>query len=303
MKSEINHQSQIKALQLLFNPGEYSFFTNNVKSSAPIVPVESSIGKSFEYMSINPLLPNTNRCSKNVKEYRNFLIEYDVGFYSFDEQIEHANLIGLPFSLAIESGNKSIHFFVCLKMDIGSERYNEIASSLVEACKSDKAVKDPARLARFPEGLRIEKNRIQTVRQIKERVDFDVLSEWYNKININTPNAIRLDSSSSNANNYNGFKGVLNSSTISFFTVGTKSNWNNTLFSSACNAFGAGWSIEKVARAVGKINWRLEPGDISTIKSAFKTIHNQKISLDEINEVIKKLNIEGIKFVRGTTKT
>lgn len=134
----------------------------------------------LQYISINPLNNGDKREDKAVSAYRNFLVEFDQS--SLDEQIAFVNQIKLPWSTAVFSGSKSMHFIVALDESLSNEAtYRYVAkwiANIVRAGSADQNVFNPSRFTRIPEVLRRETGKKQTLVKVKRRVTHEELNAW-----------------------------------------------------------------------------------------------------------------------------
>src|SRR6056297_1352497 len=105
-------------LNIFFNKGEYACFGLNVAETYYINSWEDEVNSdhinSCERVSLNPLLEH--RKDSNVTAFRNFMIESDT--LSLAESIEHIKQSKIPVSCCVFSGNKSMHFYICLEEDL-----------------------------------------------------------------------------------------------------------------------------------------------------------------------------------------
>lgn len=139
-------------LDLLFNRWEWiNFCYDDFKEiGSELYNPNVDIKRPSKYLCVNPLKPGTTRKASNVASHRNFVIEFD----SIDDphtQVEYMNILGIPYSIGVFSGNKSVHFIIALKHGVSSDLYRNICSRLKRALKrADKACFEPARLTRMP---------------------------------------------------------------------------------------------------------------------------------------------------------
>ena len=68
-------------------------------------------------MSVNPV--DGFRRDNNVTAYRSFMVELDDGPLS--EQMNYIKNSGLPYSMCVFSGNKSLHFGIVLEQDLPTD--------------------------------------------------------------------------------------------------------------------------------------------------------------------------------------
>lgn len=289
---------QQSALLSIFNYFEHSVFTNVPIASSDTKDILMPGSPDYEYMTLNPLKARTQKCDANVSEFRNFLVEWDDESLSFDAQIARAKELGLPYTLAIESAGKSVHFIVALTENVGQCRYEQLAFKLIDCvCKSDRKVKSPSSFCRFPGGLRKKTGNRQTIREVGRRITPDELETWLEeKMPKGSANQIRNLKPGE-------FKiRVLRPTTLAFFTFGAQEHWDDTLFASACNAFEFGWSVAQVFLAVSRINGRIESGDVRCIGSAFKRVFNRPLDRALINQNLFELQARGFTYKKSPKK-
>lgn len=125
-----------------------------------------------KWVCVNPLIPGRTRATKNLKCARNFVVEFDN--MDVADQMPYIKRIGLPFSTAVFSGNKSIHFVISLDTDLSVSEYRDIAKMLKHCLpECDAACLEPARLTRCPNK---EAGQVQLAHSGK--VTLDELREW-----------------------------------------------------------------------------------------------------------------------------
>ncbi len=119
------------------------------------------------------------RRDENVTAFRNFLIEMDD--LPLPEQLRYAEELGLPYSLCVFSGGKSLHFAVCLEDGLPSyEIYYFIANWILNImAKADQKTKNPTRSIRFPGAIRNGKE--QKLVKHAPRITYGQLSAWLSK--------------------------------------------------------------------------------------------------------------------------
>jgi len=131
-------------------------------------------------MALNPI--EGYRKDKNVTAYRSFLVEMDDG--TLPEQMKYIEDSGLPYSVCIFSGNKSLHFGIVLENDIIEEYlWRNIAEWILNILdQADPMTKNPSRSIRFPNNMRKDGKCLeQKLVKMKGRVNNDILSVWLNK--------------------------------------------------------------------------------------------------------------------------
>lgn len=158
-----------KYLNKLFSSSEWI----NVCYSTPR-EVESSTQHAIRrpglWVCVNPLFPHKSRKRNHLCELRNFVVEFD--HLSPKEQMQEVRKIGMPYTTAVFSGNKSIHFVIALDEAVTPAEYRRLATLIKAAVPyCDKSCLEPARLTRMP-------NDQQPLVQMRERVTVKQLEEW-----------------------------------------------------------------------------------------------------------------------------
>lgn len=195
------HEDGQQILELMFQSGE-TICVSNSKFGYHSIPLEKALdgplalipplveGKTIEeqlvhcdsadltLVALNPI--EGYRRDANVKKYRNFLIELDVG--TTDEQMEYIRRSGLPYSAMIFSGNKSIHTLISLTKDLPDEKtYRAIATWILSILPlADQNIKNPSRSIRIP-GAEREIGKFQQLYEFKGKVELKALTAWLNK--------------------------------------------------------------------------------------------------------------------------
>lgn len=128
-------------------------------------------------VAMNPI--KGDRADYNCTAFRTFLIELDG--ISIEEQKAYIEGLGLPYTVCIFSGNKSLHYGITLSEDITTEELwrdiNEWILAVVS--QADQQTKNPSRSIRFPGNQRKDgKCLMQEFVDVRERVDFDQLLDW-----------------------------------------------------------------------------------------------------------------------------
>lgn len=115
-----------------------------------------------------------------VTKCRTFLWEIDVGTLS-SQHIYIASL-GIPYSAAIYSGNKSIHYLTVLDQPVDIKTYrllfkwaNNIGTLFDDQCGN------PSRSVRVPGAIRPDTSKKQTLIELKTRVKLDDFMIYLNK--------------------------------------------------------------------------------------------------------------------------
>lgn len=185
----------IDYLRILFDANESSCFTNTKATN--VFSVFSSSDKRTEFVCINPLdATKDNQPSKpwhfadvprradcNVTVYRNFLFDCDEG--SIEEQLGRFSDLRFPFSTAVYSGGKSVHFVLSLETPLNNaQEYNQVAVRLMNKLSSlgvpiDTSTKNPSRLTRLGGAFRAELKKHQTILKLNSRVSRQEVADWY----------------------------------------------------------------------------------------------------------------------------
>lgn len=178
-------------LSVLFNPGEHIYaapfgYTSKRNKAGDgwdfYYPSkeQSEVDSDKDLLcSINPLKGDT-RNDENVTAFRTFLVEIDEGKPS--EQKKYIEESGLPYSLCIFSGNKSMHFAITLDHDLPSvDLWRYFAEWILNTVpKADPNTKNPSRGIRMPGPLRPGKMR-QVLVESRGRISLDKLMSYLNK--------------------------------------------------------------------------------------------------------------------------
>jgi len=132
------------------------------------------------FATINPI--NGSRQDKNVTKFRSFLIELDDG--TLPEQKKYVEDMGMPYSICVFSGNKSLHYGIVLDEPLSNKNtWKDINQWILNIMsKSDQQNKNPARNIRFPGNKRTNgKGLKQSLVEMNGRVKKSDLIKWLNK--------------------------------------------------------------------------------------------------------------------------
>ena len=287
------HEDGQKLLELMFKQEE-TVCVSNSKFSYHSIPLENALqgtvtllpplknDKTWEeqaiYCDSSELLlvalnPIEGYCrDNNVKSYRNFLIELDIG--TIDEQIEYIKRSGLCYSAMIFSGGKSAHTLISLDQDLpDSTMYRKIIEWIMNILTlADKACKNPSRKIRIP-GAERTPGKFQELLEFKGKVKLEDLSNWLQK----HPNSMPKDPKKRLP-----FTGVPDLSRMKPWSIkmlekgfpagmGRNSGW----FILSCDAFDCGFNEDQIIELFRP--YFTEESDfnerewLSTINSAFKS--------------------------------
>jgi hypothetical protein len=182
------HETAKQVFNLMFRPGEtvcvspnkFGYHSipleNAINGPVVLVPTADSVAKRglvFEdaieriesdkviLCALNPI--KGYRDDLSCTAFRNFLVEMDTG--SIDDQLAYIKKLGMPYSAAIFSGNKSVHFLLSLDKDLPSENvYRALAEWILNIVTlADQNTKNPSRSIRVPGAYR-EPNKQQNYR-------------------------------------------------------------------------------------------------------------------------------------------
>ena len=231
-------------------------------------------------ISLNPI--QGKRLDDNVTVFRSFLIEIDKGRLS--EQLNYINnVIKMPYSACVFSGNKSLHFLITL-----SEPYTNLQNwkfvnqwILNIAQNADQQTKNPSRCIRFPDNKR-ENGIVQKLIKLNSRIDKCDLNIWINKFPECRPASLQNKKRSSNK-----FRQQCTRRIPAWIRVQLKEgisseacqNRNQTWFNISCILFENGFSLDEVVDYLEtgfieehdfkKSEW------LNTIKSAYERINRK----------------------------
>lgn len=126
-------------------------------------------------VALNPI--EGFRQDMSCTAFRSFLVEMDYG--PIADQLVYAKQIKLPYSAAIFSGNKSIHFLITLDQDLPSYKvYYQMAEWILNiATMADPLTKNPSRSIRIPGHYR-EPGKLQELMEIRGPVKLQDLGNW-----------------------------------------------------------------------------------------------------------------------------
>lgn len=174
----------VEFLDTFFYDGEQTVFGFNHFEKDLIKPVSEMKNyqflNAFERVGLNPMVIEAT--DKNVTSFRNIMVESDT--LTPAEALYHIKQSKLPFSYIVFSGNKSLHFYICLERDIGSlEMYNYICRWVLRALGGDSDLVDkktisPSRKARLSFGTNNKTGVIQKGRKIRDKIPNGELQSW-----------------------------------------------------------------------------------------------------------------------------
>lgn len=154
--------------------------------NGPITLVPPDTGREWEYpkseeltlVALNPI--KGFRQDIKCTSYRNFLVEMDD--FTTSEQLAYIKKLNMPYSAAIFSGNKSLHFLISLDTDLPSEKvYRTFAEWILNVVTlADKNTKNPSRSIRIPGAIR-DTGKMQELTEFKGSVKLNDLVTWLKK--------------------------------------------------------------------------------------------------------------------------
>lgn len=196
-------------LNLFYNPDEtvcvshngYGYHSISQDSIDSVITMESPNVKikpeditenEILLASINPV--DGFRRDENVTAFRAFLVEMDDG--TLEEQMKYIKDSGIPYSICVFSGNKSLHFGIVLDEDLPTiDIWRDVAEWILNILdKADNQTKNPTRSIRFPGNKRKDgKGKVQELIKLNGRVSRSKLSAWLNKYPDKNPAKIRAN--------------------------------------------------------------------------------------------------------------
>lgn len=176
-------------LDILFNPGEQIYASPDKYSSSKnkdgtwrtyreSVDRDAIDEENTILVGINPIF-GIARNDKNVTAFRSFLFEIDK-IPSLREQRKYIEESGVPFSMCVFSGNKSLHYCLTLDEDLPNiETYKLYSKWILRTLPiADQDTQNPSRAIRFPGPIRPDTGKNQVLVQSKGRVPFDQLRAY-----------------------------------------------------------------------------------------------------------------------------
>jgi hypothetical protein len=168
-----------KALSVLFDPGE-EVVAQTSQAATFSVPQSEIDEERTMLIAVNPI--KGWRVNANVTTFRSFLVELDS--MPILDQHAYVQRMGMPYSLCVFSGNKSLHFAISLDRPIPDLKSFQfvgawIANIMAEADQQPPRV--PSRGLRFPGHLRRDTGKEQTLVEVRGRVRREDLNLWLSR--------------------------------------------------------------------------------------------------------------------------
>lgn len=274
----------------LFDVGEYTCITASPKGTevGAIFDLRYPLG----FFSINPLEAHKDhnptedwhrpdrgrRADCNVTKFRNILIEMDKVPLELQDQLIAEK--GVPYSTAVYSGGKSIHYIISLVTPCaGQKEYKRLVERVYRAVGKtlvDIANKNPSRLSRLPGHFRQDTGHIQKLLAVKGRVPNEMLETW---LEVNGAPKVAEDDrwedlsrSTGQPRDFSSLSGF----TKNFLMHGAQENWNFSLFKAAADMARNGFAEDEATAELSKITGILDKNDEKTIKSAYRNEYSTK---------------------------
>lgn len=283
-------------ISTLFRPGEHTCFAKRAAGTT-IFPVDS-VPSWVQYFSINPLfahydaeddaeLGKGRRADANVTAFRNFLLECDN--MSLEEQLVYMEDYKVPWATCVYSGSKSFHFIISLADGYADHKEYEFVAVWIHNIlkKIDHKTKNPSRLSRFPNVLRVDSGNEQKLIEIRKPITRKELADWLAQY-IDLMPVVQTESAPVELPP--GELGYMSKKSRKFLVHGAeKGERNDRVYRVARDLYQQGWTYEMAAPQILE---RLkdhhdynEKEYISTIRQAFKRPpkHPPRLSLSIVS--------------------
>lgn len=286
--------------KILFDENEFSCFSLDNKGTK-VSKAGPYYLNTCNYFSINPLdgekdnnpteayhsADKPRRADCNVTVYRTFLIEMDNT--SAEDQLKYVRSINMPFSTMVWSGGKSIHFLLVLEDPCRDEKeYRALAERIQKAVgldKVDRANKNPSRFSRYPNAVRADTGKKQTLGYVGSRIKQADLEAWLlsRGITKEEPKPVskpRFNPYTVETNVYTGepmtFKRRLNGFTLNFLMDGApEGQRNQKLFLAACDFAKCGYEQEAAEERLIEASGLPYQEATRTIRSAYNRVESE----------------------------
>lgn len=236
---------------ILFDADDFTCFAKNAKGSS-VYHHSVPLREKMEFFSVNALNPKVDnnptedyhylstprRADANVVKFRNFLVEMDG--CSLSEQKRVVKECGFPWSTAVFSGNKSIHFIMCLETPVSRDEYLSLWKSVDAVFKKfgsriDPACKNPSRLSRCANSVRDNGN-VQECLKVRSRVPNEDFVRWLSSHSVDPssfvykPSEVVHATSATDAERYAAAKRIIGKE----FESGSRHYFMNCLAGQCC---------------------------------------------------------------------
>ena len=227
--------------------GGYHSIEQELDNITLVSPTEGKDPRDIKESDINLVAINPVsgwRRDKNVTAYRSFLIEMDEG--SIPDQKKYIESIGMPYSMCIFSGNKSLHYGIVLDENvINADMWKFVNQWILNVVdKADQQCINPTRSIRFPGNQRKSgKKLIQSIVDVKQRISQEELFDWLNQFPDKKPKK-KLEKKKSNKLKFAVSITGLASWARKLLEDGILTDRNKTWFRVACNCRDSGMECE-----------------------------------------------------------
>jgi hypothetical protein len=257
-------------LKTLFNSDEYVCVSADKygKGVVPVSEIDPAVHTAIQFIALNPL--RNQRLDSEVTAYRNFLIEIDS--LPLEQQQPYIDLLGMPYSTKVFSGNKSYHYVISLDEPFDNRQdYDHIVHWLLDIVhKADRSAKNPSRFTRYPDVVRPDTKQVQTLMEVKGRVSRVGLLHWLNSHPQYQPRQPSYVSKNS-LQIVPGVHGILTHATTTAITQGVDiGSRNQAYFKAACDLYRKGYSEEDAV-------------ELLALKAAF----TPDFTLDELERTVR----------------
>lgn len=264
-------------LMMLFDPAEASCFSETPRgidiTNVNYICFLAEEKKQFEstFFSINPMDHTKTRADSAVTKYRNILVEMDK--MALEKQDQHITEIGMPYSTAVYSGSKSIHYIISLEEPLADEQiYRALVKRVYKAVGMeyvDQTCKNPSRFSRLPGHIRKETGKEQKLLNVKYRIPYSTLDNWLQERGV--PEEEVWDNLTPEPRSTFKNPGRLYAGTKNFIMYGApKGAWNPRLFKAAADMCRCGYNEEDIFNELIKVTGTLDFSDRKTIESAIR---------------------------------
>ena len=179
--------------EALFDDEDHVCLGENKYANAT-VRCDDRIRDESEFVTLNAIKPGRTRADANVAKYRNFLIEMDDN--TLDEQKAYRKQVEMPYTTAVFTGGKSIHFVLSLYNPLPDEETYRAMWRSIEfvfknvGCTVDSKCKNPSRFTRVP-GYRKDKKQDQVLLKVNERVPNHEVFAWLRRNGVDSIDQFR----------------------------------------------------------------------------------------------------------------
>ena len=241
-------------------------------SSNNQIPIKYVKNDKIILVALNPIVGY--RADAHCYKFKNFLLELDCS--DLKSQKEYIERLGVPISACIYSGNKSLHFLISLNKSLPSEKvYRFFAEWLLNiATLCDSNCKNPSRSIRLPGNIRPDTGKMQTLEEIKGKVDIKDLVNWLKLHPESRPKHERKPRKMSEKPDFNQISGWVKEMLYSGIKAPNRNKkWFSAAIEFALSGFGEDDTIEILSNYFEQDVDFKEREWKTTIKSAFKWVN------------------------------